>query len=139
KYTVGVGSTGSLGLSVGVISAALGFNVDVYMSADARPWKKNLLRKKGVVVHEFPGDFSKAIRIGREETAANPFGYFVDDEDSKELFLGYSAAVFHLQEQLSEQNITVDKNHPLFVYFICVVGGADGCFSFCLIHIFVFN
>ena len=136
KYTIGVGSTGNLGLSVGVISASLGFNVAVYMSADARPWKKNLLREKGVVVHEFPGDFSKAIRIGREETNANLFGYFVDDEDSKELFLGYSAAVFHLKEQLSEQNITVDKDNPLFVYLPCGVGGAPGGITFGLKQFF---
>jgi len=136
KYTIGVGSTGNLGLSVGVISANLGFNVSVYMSVDASPWKKSLLRKNGVVVNEFPGDFGKAIRIGREETNSNPFGYFVDDEDSKDLFLGYSAAVFHLQEQLSAQNITVDKNHPLFVYLPCGVGGAPGGITFGLKQFF---
>ncbi|WP_093212350.1 D-serine ammonia-lyase [Sediminibacillus albus] len=136
NHSIGVGSTGNLALSIGIIGTALGFHVDVHMSSDAKQWKKDLLRQHGANVHEYRGDFSEAITAGREKTLQNPSAYFIDDEDSKDLFLGYSVAAAELQKQLEAEGIAVNEQHPLVVYLPCGVGGAPGGIAYGLKQLF---
>lgn len=83
-YTIAVGSTGNLGLSVGIAARALGFKATVHMSSDAKAWKVERLTRLGVQVVQHQADYTTAVENARIVAESDPSIYFVDDEQSQQ-------------------------------------------------------
>ncbi len=139
KREIVVASTGNLGLSIGLLGRALGFSVTVVMSREARQWKKDLLRERGAVVEESGGDYSSAVLHARtmcdatsadsDSDARDAARYFVDDERSPHLFMGYACAAGELLTQLEQLGL---EHNRVRVYLPCGVGGAPGGIAWAL-------
>lgn len=136
QYTIQVGSTGNLGISIGRTAARMGFRVIVHMSADAKEWKKELLRSEGVIVREYDTDYSAAVAAGREASARDDHSFFIDDENSEDLFFGYSVGPLRMKMQLRKLGLLPSADRPVFVYLPCGVGGAPGGITFGMRQLF---
>ena len=70
-------------------------------------------------VIEYPDDYSKAVEEGRKNSDMDPNSHFVDDENSKDLFLGYAVGGLRLKDQLDHMGIVIDEKHTRVVYLQC--------------------
>jgi len=122
-----VASTGNLALSIGTVGPLLGFDTEVHMSADAKQWKKDLLRSRGATVVEHTGLFTETVAEARENSHDV---FFIDDENSLGLFAGYAVAGQRLKEQFAAAGKHFTDNSPLHVYLPCGVGGGPGGVTF---------
>ena len=125
RHRVVVASTGNLGYSIGLVARAFGLLAEIHMSQDAKSWKKERLRRTGADVIEHPCDYGDTVIRARAAARASG-SYFIDDEKSRLLFVGYSTAAPELAGQLSQQGLDIGPDAPLVVYLPCGVGGAPG-------------
>lgn len=124
RHTVVVASTGNLGFSIGLAARAFGLGAQIHMSYDAKSWKKERLRRIGATVVEHDCDYTQTVARARAAAEASDTAYFVDDETSRLLMLGYATAGRELAEQLDARGIAPTQDKPLVVYLPCGVGGA---------------
>ncbi len=120
-----VASTGNLGFAIGRVARALGLQAQIHMSHDAKTWKKDRLKAIGASVVEHDCDYTGAVARARHAAEAEG-AYFIDDEDSRRLFVGYAAAAAELAGQLAARKLEIGAGSPLIVYLPCGVGGAPG-------------
>lgn len=126
SHTIVVASTGNLGWSIGLVATAFGLKAEVHMSDCAKAWKKSRLRALGVTVIEYKGDYTATVTSARASVGDRDGAWFIDDENSWDLFLGYTGGGRELASQLGTAGVEVTPDRPLVVYLPCGVGGAPG-------------
>jgi len=124
-HSIVVASTGNLGFSIGLVARAFGVAAEIHMSHDAKAWKKDRLRLIGAKLVEHRCDYTETVACARA-AASETGSYFIDDESSRLLFVGYATAAAELAEQLARRQIEIGPATPLVVYLPCGVGGAPG-------------
>ncbi len=128
--TVMVASTGNLGFSIGLVARAFGLQAEVHMSHDAKAWKKERLRRIGARVVEYQADYTEAVAGARAAAAGRARTHFVDDENSRRLFVGYATAARALVAQRAPRGPLPPPPAPRGGFLPCGGGGAPGGITF---------
>lgn len=105
-------SNGNFSIAVATIARKLGFKVRVQLTGSA-PWQQEKLTALGVQL--VPEDTNLAENLGDHT-------YRIDCHRDPNLLLGFATAAIHLQMQLKNQQVTLDEQHPLFIYLPTISG-----------------
>ncbi len=130
QFTLGVASEGNLSLAVARMGNALGFKVVAHAPARSTRWKKDLLLAYGASLVEHDANHGECVALAREKSAADGSCFFVDEEHSRTLFLGYATAGLYLKTQLERRGMEVGDDHPLYVYLPCGMGEGPSAVCF---------
>lgn len=70
-----------------------------------------------MTVVEYEDDYGVAVEQGRKAAQSDPNCFFIDDENSRTLFLGYAVAGQRLKAQLRSRDASLTPvTHCLFIY-----------------------
>ena len=133
-------------VSAGLLAARLGFKTVVYLHENKNQEKINILLNEKIKIREYKSDYLTAINEAQKVCEKEENSFFIGKSDSEDLFFGYSTAALRLKVQLNKAHVTVDENHPLFVYIPSLIPEAAGGIAFGLkelmgndVHCFLFQ
>nr|WP_258880206.1 D-serine ammonia-lyase [Escherichia coli] len=129
QYSIAVGSTGNLGLSIGIMSARIGFKVTVHMSADARAWKKRNCAAMALRSWNMSKIMVLPSRKDVKQRSLTRTVSLLMTKIPARCSLGIPSGQ-RLKAQFAQQGRIVDADNPLFVYLPCGVGGGPGGVAF---------
>lgn len=136
----------NLALSAGVLAARLGFETVIYLPENENQKIKSILLNEKIKIKEYKSDYLSAINEVKKVCEKEENSFFIGKSDSEDLFFGYSTAALRLKVQLNKAHVTVDENHPLFVYIPSLISEAASGIAFGLkqlmgndVHCFLFQ
>lgn len=136
----------NLAVSAGLLATRLGFETVVYLPENKNQEIKNILLNEKIKIREYKSDYLTAINEAKKDCEKEENIFFIGKSDSEDLFFGYSTAALRLKVQLNKAHVTVDENHPLFVYIPSLIPEAAGGIAFGLkelmgndVHCFLFQ
>lgn len=136
----------NLAVSAGLLATRLGFETVVYLPENKNQEIKNILLNEKIKIREYKSDYLTAINEAKKDCEKEENSFFIGKSDSEDLFFGYSTAALRLKVQLNKAHVTVDENHPLFVYIPSLIPEAAGGIAFGLkelmgndVHCFLFQ
>lgn len=136
----------NLALSAGILAARLGFETVIYLPENKNQKIKNILLNEKIKIREYKSDYLTTINEAQKVCEKEENSFLIGKSDSEDLFFGYSTAALRLKVQLNKAHVTVDENHPLFVYIPSLIPEAASGIAFGLkelmgndVHCFLFQ